>query len=95
LDFLPLGTSYDASPKPRSRLGDAWIIARNDLKAPRQTGFVPRKDKHLLFCCAGRVGIFGSTFPSIIEGDSKQNLEKMSTMAGERGVVSVTPFEAP
>jgi len=41
------------------------------------------------------VGIFGSTFPSIIERDSKQNLEKMSRMAGERGVVSVTPFEAP
>jgi hypothetical protein len=57
--------------------------------------FGRRKDKHLLFCCAGRVGIFGSTFPSIIEGASKLNLQKMSRMAGERGVVSVMPFEAP
>jgi hypothetical protein len=45
--------------------------------------------------CAGLVGIFGSTFPSIIEGNGKPNLEKMSRMAGERRPVSLTPFEAP
>jgi hypothetical protein len=33
------------------------------------------------------------TFPSIIEGDGKPNLEKISRMAGERWLVSLTPFE--
>jgi len=32
--------------------------------------------------CSGPVGILGSTFPSIIDKNSKANLEKMSRTAG-------------
>jgi hypothetical protein len=48
----------------------------------------------LVLGCAGRLGIFGSTYPSIIDTNGKPNLEKMSRMAGERWDVSLTPFEA-
>jgi len=41
----------------------------------------------LVLGCAGRVGIFGSTFPSIIERNGKQYPEKMSSMAGDRYAV--------
>jgi len=52
-------------------------------------------DKKLALGCAGRLGIFGSTYPSIIDANGKPNLEKMSRMAGERWDVSLTPIESP
>jgi len=39
--------------------------------------------------------VFDSTLSSIIDANAKLNLEKMSRMAGERGDVSLLPFEAP
>ncbi|MDD8031898.1 MAG: hypothetical protein PHQ25_07875 [Acidobacteriota bacterium] len=49
----------------------------------------------LVLGCAGRMGIFGSTFPSTIGGNSKPDLEKISRMAVERRRASLKPFEAP
>jgi hypothetical protein len=43
---------------------------------------------------AGWVGIFGSTFPSIIEEIGEPKLEKMLRIADERWDVCLTPFEA-
>jgi hypothetical protein len=36
--------------------------------------------RNLVFGFAGRVGVFDSTFPSIIDGNNKQNPEKMSRL---------------
>jgi hypothetical protein len=35
-------------------------------------------NRNLLFYCAGRVSVFDSTFPSIIEANGKSKLKKMS-----------------